>query len=63
MVVGKTLIHYPYEHLAYIRKAAEEKILIIINFSYEKELTIDEYIEPENWEVLLSNILEAGKIN
>ncbi len=29
----QTLIHYPYEHLAYIRHLDDEKILIIINFS------------------------------
>ena len=58
----KTLIHYPYEHLAYTRQANNEKILIIINFSYEKEFTVDEDVEPENWEVLISNILAAGKI-
>ena len=58
----KTLIHYPYEHLAYTRQSADEKILIIINFSYEKDFTVDEYIEPEDWSILLSNILPAGKI-
>ena len=58
----KTLIHYPYEHLAYTRQTANEKVLVIINFSYEKEFTVDEYIEPENWEVLISNVLETGKI-
>ena len=32
----KTLINHPYEHLAYTRETEEEKVLIIINFSYEK---------------------------
>ena len=58
----KTLIHYPYEHLAYIRETKAETVLIIINFSYEKDLEIDEYIPQDNWQVLVSNVLEAGKI-
>ena len=58
----KTLITYPYEHLAYVRESETEKILIIINFSYEKDFTVDKYIEPENWEVLISTVLEKGKI-
>ena len=57
----KSLIHYPYEHLAYIRETKAEKVLIIINFSYEKELEVDEYIPKDNWQVLVSNVLEAGK--
>ena len=58
----RSLINYPYEHLAYIRETETETVLIIINFSYEKEFTIDESIKPENWEVLISNVLESGKI-
>ena len=58
----ETLIDYPYEHLAYIRETKSEKVLIIINFSYEKDLEIDEYIPRENWQVLVSNVLETGKI-
>lgn len=57
----KTLIHYPYEHLAYIRETQEEQVLIIINFSYEKPLEVDEKIESENWLVLISNFWETGK--
>jgi alpha-glucosidase len=57
-----TLIHYPYEHLAYTRKTEKETVLIIINFSYEKDLTVDEYIAPSGWEVLVSNERERGKI-
>ncbi|MEL4898383.1 glycoside hydrolase family 13 protein [Crocosphaera sp. Alani8] len=57
-----TLIHYPYEHLAYTRKTKEETVLVLINFSYEKELTVDEYIAPNTWEVLVSNQRKVGKI-
>ena len=58
----RTLIHYPYEHLAYVRETKAERVLIIINFSYEKDLTIDEYISQDNWQVLVSNVREANKI-
>jgi alpha-glucosidase len=58
----RTLIHYPYEHLAYVRETKAERVLILINFSYEKDLTIDEPISPDNWEVLVSNTREAGKL-
>ena len=57
----RSLIHYPYEHLAYVRETAEEKVLVIINFSYEKPFKVDEDIEPDNWLVLISNIQTAGK--
>ncbi|MGK7958307.1 MAG: alpha-glucosidase [Crocosphaera sp.] len=57
-----TLIHYPYEHLAYTRKTKEETVLVLINFSYEKELTVDEYIASHTWEVLVSNEREVGTI-
>ena len=57
-----TLIHYPYEHLAYVREFETEKILIMINFSYEKEFIIDKAIEPNNWRVLVSNVLEDDLI-
>ena len=58
----RTLINYPYEHLAYVRETKAEKVLIIINFSYEKELEVDKYIEPEDWLVLISNIHPIDKI-
>ena len=58
----RTLIHYPYEHLAYLRETESERILIAINFSYDKDLYTDEAIAPKYWEVLLSNRLETGKI-
>lgn len=58
----KSLIYYPHEHLAYVRETDREKVLIIINFSYEKPLKIDEPIEKENWQILLSNRLEVGRV-
>ncbi len=58
----KTLIHYPYEHLAYLRETQAEKVLIIINFAYEKDLVLDEYIPRESWQVLVSNVWGADKI-
>ena len=58
----KTLIHYPYEHLAYIRETENEKVLVIINFSYEKDFEVDEKIESEQWQVLISNFWETAKI-
>jgi len=57
----KTLIDYPYEHLAYVRETEVEKVLIIINFSYEKDFEVDEYIESENWQVLISNIWSTSE--
>ncbi|MGB5636855.1 MAG: alpha-glucosidase [Waterburya sp.] len=64
LLIGKwrTLIYYPYEHLAYVRETKAERILILINFSYEKELVIDEHISLDNWQVLVSNTREIGKI-
>ncbi|MDJ0636322.1 MAG: alpha-glucosidase [Xenococcaceae cyanobacterium MO_188.B29] len=58
----RTLIHYPYEHLAYVRETKAERVLILINFSYEKDLTIDEHISKDNWQVLVSNVRETDKI-
>ncbi len=54
----RTLIHYPYEHLAYIREIDTEQVLVVINFSEEKELKVDEDLEFENWQVLLSTDYE-----
>ena len=58
----KTLIHYPYEHLAYVRETEAEKVLIVINFSFEKDFEIDEEIESEKWLVLISNVWETDQI-
>lgn len=58
----RTLIHYPYEHLAYIRETETEQVLIVINFSYEKELTVDEDLELNSWRVLLSTHYESDRL-
>jgi len=58
----KTLIHYPYEHLAYVRETKTEKVLIVINFSYEKSFEVDEDIELKEWQVLISNVWETDKL-
>ena len=57
-----SLIHYPYEHLAYIRETETEKVLIIINFSYEKDFLVDREIEQKKWRVLVSNVLEDNLV-
>ncbi|MEM9447220.1 MAG: alpha-glucosidase [Cyanobacteria bacterium P01_E01_bin.6] len=51
----KSLIHYPHEHLAYLRQTENETVLVLINFSYEKPLTFDKRIDHDNWSVLLSS--------
>jgi alpha-glucosidase len=58
----RTLIYYPFEHLAYIRETTEEQVLVVINFSYEKPLVMNEPIAKEDWQVLLSNVWEIGKV-
>ena len=58
----RTLIHYPYEHLAYVREIDTEQILVIINFSYEKPLIIEEDLAPGKWQVLLSTDYELDLI-
>lgn len=57
----RTLIHYPYEHMAYLRESASEQVLILINFAYEKPLELDEPITQEGWTVLASNQWKSGK--
>lgn len=58
----KSLIYYPYEHLAYLRETEEETVLVVINFSYEKNFDRDRAIPEHNWEVLLSTWLTVGDI-
>ena len=57
----RTLIQYPDEHLVYVRETEHEKVLVMINFAYEKPMGIDQPIEPEGWIVLASTWLESGK--
>jgi len=56
----RSLIHYPDEHLAYVRETENERILVAINFSYEKPFQLDGVIPRDNWRVLLSNCREAN---
>ena len=58
----RSLIHYPYEHLAYLRETATETVLIVINFAYEQPFALDVPINKENWTVLLSTVYETGKV-
>ena len=43
-------------------KTDEEQVLIVINFSEEKELKVDEDLDLENWKVLLSTDYEPEQI-
>ncbi|TVP61512.1 MAG: alpha-glucosidase [Leptolyngbya sp. LCM1.Bin17] len=56
----RSLIHYPYEHLAYLRQTDQQTVLVLINFSYEKALTTDEPIPQDYWQVLLSTSHHKG---
>ena len=58
----RTLINYPYEHLAYVRELDTDQVLVAINFSYEKAFKTDEDLEPEAWQVLLSTDYESGEV-
>ena len=57
----RSLIHYPQEHMAYLRETEEETVLVVINFFYEQPFTLDFPIEKENWSVLLSTVHAAGE--
>ena len=58
----RTLLHYPHEHMVYVRETKRETVLIAINFSYEQPFTINDPIDRESWTVLLSTHYESGKI-
>lgn len=58
----RTLIHYPHEHLAYLRETEAETVLVVLNFSYEQPFAMDIPIERENWRVLLSSRFDTGKL-
>jgi alpha-glucosidase len=58
----KPLIYYPYEHLAYLRETEQETVLVVINFSYEKNFDLDRAIPKQYWQVLLSTNLSVGEI-
>ena len=56
------LIHYPYEHLAYLREHENETVLVAINFSAEQPFKRDVEIASDGWTVLLSTDYETGKV-
>jgi alpha-glucosidase len=55
------LIHYPDEHLVYLRQTPTEIVLVVINFTEAKPFEIDLPVEPTQWLVLLSNEYPSGK--
>ena len=57
----RSLIHYPYEHLAYVRETPAETVLVLINFAFEQPLKTDIAVDREGWQVLLSTHHEDGK--
>lgn len=57
----RSLIHYPYEHMAYLRESEDETVLVVINFTCQQPFTRDVAINPDNWTVLLSTDYAAGK--
>lgn len=57
----RSLIHYPHEHLAYLRELGDECVLVVVNFSFEKPFDIDLPLDRAGWTVLLSNRWETGK--
>ncbi|MGD1944466.1 MAG: alpha-glucosidase [Leptolyngbyaceae cyanobacterium] len=58
----RSLIHYPHEHMVYLRETDTETVLVAINFSYEQPLAMDVSVGREAWTVLLSTEFEAGKL-
>ena len=57
----RSLIHYPHEHMAYVRETENETVLVAINFSYEQPFTLNVPIDRENWTVLLSTCYERSQ--
>ncbi|BDM83303.1 glycoside hydrolase family 13 protein [Acaryochloris marina] len=56
----RTLIHYPHQHLAYMRETPLEQVLVVINFSYEKPFETDVSIDQAGWRVLVSERFKWG---
>jgi len=50
----RSLIDYPYEHMAYLRETDGETVLVLINFTYDQDLTLKDTTLPQRWQVLLS---------
>lgn len=58
----RSLIHYPHEHMAYLRETPDETVLIAINFAYEQPFSLDVPIDRAQWTVLMSTVHETGKV-
>ena len=58
----RTLLHYPHEHMVYVRETKTETVLVAINFAYEQPFAIDEPVDRESWTVLLSTHYDIGKV-
>ncbi|NEP58626.1 MAG: alpha-glucosidase [Symploca sp. SIO2G7] len=58
----RTLMHYPHEHMAYLRETTTETVLVVINFAYEQPFERDVKVDSEDWTVLLSTHYETGKL-
>ena len=58
----RSLIHYPHEHLAYVRETATEQVLVALNFNWEQPFHRDVAIAPSGWQVLLSTHYDADTI-
>lgn len=58
----RTLVHYPHEHMVYLRETDTETVLVAINFFYEQAFKRDVDIAGEDWTVLLSTHYETGKL-
>ena len=58
----RTLIHYPHEHMVYLRETAAETVMVIINFSFEQPFVRDVPLAHDDWTVLLSTDYEMGKV-
>ncbi|MBE9031320.1 alpha-glucosidase [filamentous cyanobacterium LEGE 11480] len=61
----RTLIDYPYEHLAYVRQWEDETVLVMVNFANaEQSCHLDVNIDRQNWTVLLTNKndLKSGEV-
>ncbi|MCM1981707.1 glycoside hydrolase family 13 protein [Lyngbya confervoides] len=56
----RSLIHYPDDLLAYLRRHETDQVLVIINFTQERLFCVDEPLEPSRWRVLVSNCRQAG---
>lgn len=57
----RPLLNYPHEHMVYLRETDADTVLVAINFSYQKPLSVDHPLQREGWTVLLSTDYETGQ--